>query len=140
MNKKILDEYIDACELVKETELELERLEGKRSTVAIDKVTGSMNDFPYSQTSFKIEGAVEVSRNDKAIEAQEFVLQERKRKAEKIKLRVERCLNDAPVRMQRIILYRYMKGLSWEQIATKMGRNATGNSVRMELKRFLAEK
>lgn len=136
MDKKILNDYIDACELVKETEIELEQLE-KGCDVAIDKVIGSMHDFPYAATSFKIEGAVETAVRRNEIEEQKRILRDRKRNAERIKIKVERCMNNAPVRMQRIISYRYFQGLSWDQIADKMGRNATGDSVRMELIRFL---
>lgn len=136
MNKKLLNDYIDACELVKETEIELERLE-KGCNVEVDKVIGSMHDFPYVATSFKIEGAVETAVRKNEIEEQKQILRDRKRIAERIKTKVERCMNNAPVRMQRIISYRYFQGLSWDQIADRMGRNATGDSVRMELVRFL---
>lgn len=44
-----------------------------------------------------------------------------------------------PVRIQTIILYKYIKGLSWEQTADKMGRNATGESVRKEAERFFQQ-
>ena len=38
--------------------------------------------------------------------------------------------------MQRIIRYRYLEGLTWEQVAMRMGRRATADSVRKELERF----
>ena len=49
-------------------------------------------------------------------------------------------MNTIPVRMQRIIQYKIFENLSWEEVAKKMGRKATGNSLRMELERFLKEK
>ena len=42
-----------------------------------------------------------------------------------------------PARMQRIVRYRYLEGLSWEQVAARMGRGATADGVRKELERFL---
>ena len=42
-----------------------------------------------------------------------------------------------PSRMQRIVKYRYLEGMSWEQVATRMGRKATADSVRMELNNFI---
>lgn len=140
MNKKLLNDYIDACELIKETELEIERLEGKQSTIAVDKVTGSMNDFPYAQTSFKIEGAVDIKRDENAIITQKLILIERKKQAEQIKQQVEKWMNKIPVRMQRIIKYHFFEGLSWGKTADKIGREATGDSVRMEFERFFLEK
>lgn len=137
MNKSILNDYIDACELIKETELELERLEGKRSTIAMDKVVGSMSEFPYSQTSFKIEGCIDTKHNPEAIMTQELILKERQKKAGQIKLQVERWMNAAPVRMQRIIKYKFFEDLTWGEVALKLGRKATADSVRMEFTNFM---
>ena len=140
MNKQLLNDYIDACELIKETELELERLKRKRSTVVMDKVTGSMSDFPYASTSFKVEGAIDIGHDENAIRQQEQILIERKKNAERIKQQVEKWINKIPVRMQRIIKYHFFEGLSWEKVADKIGQNTTGNSLRMEFERFLREK
>ena len=49
-------------------------------------------------------------------------------------------MNTIPIRMQRIIRYKYFEGMSWEQVADRIGRMATGDSVRMEVDRFLKEK
>ena len=140
MNKQILKEYIDACELIKETEAELEKLRVKKDTIAMDKVSGSMSEFPYAKTSFKIEGAVETGRNDNAIRQQEQILVERKANAEQIKQQVELWINTIPVRMQRIIKYHFFEGLGWEKTAKKIGRRATGDSIKKEFQRFLEKK
>lgn len=137
MNKQLLNDYIDACELIKETELELERLQGRRSTVVMDKVSGSMSEFPYSQTSFKVEGAIDTGRNETAIKTQELILKERKKNAERIKVQVDRWMNTVPVRMQRIIKYRFFEDLTWGEVALKLGRKATADSVRMEFTNFM---
>ena len=137
MNKTILDQYIDACELIKETELELDRLEGRRSTIAMDKVTGSMSEFPYSQTSFKVEGAIGTRYDEKAIKTQRLILKERKKNAEKIKVQVERWMNTVPVKMQRIIKYRFFEDQTWGEVAMRLGRKATADSVRMEFTNFM---
>lgn len=137
MTKSILDQYIDACELIKETELELERLEHKRSTIVMDKVTGSMSEFPYSQTSFKVEGAVETKYNEKDITTQKLILKEREKNAGQIKIQVERWMNTVPVRMQRIIKYKFFEDLTWGEVALKLGRKATADSVRMEFVNFM---
>lgn len=140
MNKQLLNDYIDACELIKETELELERLQGKRSTMVMDKVSGSMSDFPYAQTSFKVEGVIDIGHNENAIRQQEQILIERKKNAERIKHQVERWMNKVPVRMQRIIKYHFFEGLSWEKSADRIGKNTTGDSLRKDFERFLQKK
>ena len=47
MDKKILNNYIDACALVKETEKDIRRLKKKRKTVIQTNVKGSNPIFPY---------------------------------------------------------------------------------------------
>ena len=47
MDKRILNDYIDACALVKETEADICRLKKKRKTVIQTNVKGSNPRFPY---------------------------------------------------------------------------------------------
>lgn len=142
MNIQALKEYIDICELVEETKLELDRLQGQeqRPTVTIDKVKGSMQDFPYAETSFKVEGAVDPVTTSKTVETQKYLLKARIRDMEKQRDRLDKWIGKAPARMQRIIRYRFFDRLSWEQVADHMGRGATGDSVRKEFDRFLKKK
>lgn len=137
MNKVILQEYIDACELVKETEKDIIRLSQKKRTIIQTNVKGSMHEFPYAPQRFKVQGTTFTLKDDSRIRREERLLEQRKFNAEQIKLQVEEWMLTIPSRMQRIIKYRYMDGLSWELVAGKMGRKATADSVRMELERFL---
>ncbi|MCI9337447.1 MAG: RNA polymerase subunit sigma-70 [Lachnospiraceae bacterium] len=136
MDKGILQDYIDACELVKETEAEIRRLNGKKRTVVQTKVKGSSPNFPYIEQRFKIEGTAFSVEDDSHLRYEERVLAQRKGRAEQVKYQVDEWLGTVPLRMQRIIRYRYLDGLTWEQVAAQMGRRATGDSVRKELKRF----
>lgn len=139
MDTRSLKEYIDICELVEETRLELDRLQGqeRRPTVTIDKVKGSMQDFPYAETSFKVEGAVDPVTTSKTVETQKYLLKARIREMEKQRDRLDKWIGKAPARMQRIIRYKFFDRLSWEQVADRMGRGATGDSVKKEFQRFL---
>lgn len=140
MDKKILQEYIDACELVKETEKDIRRLNQKKKTVVQTNVKGSMHNFPYVEQHYKIQGTTFTVKDDGQLRYEEKLLAQRKAKAEKVKLQVEEWMLCIPSRMQRIVRYRYLEGLSWEQVAIRMGRKATADSIRMELERFLKEK
>ena len=44
---------------------------------------------------------------------------------------------DAPVRSQRMIRFKYMEGMTWEEVAKNIGGRATEDSVRKEIERFL---
>ena len=118
LDKTILQDYIDACELVKETEAEIRKLDRKKRTVV------------------KIQGTTFTVKDDSHLRYEEKALAQRKARAEEVRLQVDEWLLTVPIRMQRIIRYRYLEGLTWEQVAMRMGRRATADSVRKELERF----
>ena len=141
MDKQILYQYIDACELVKETEEEIRRIKRQRKRIEQDVVKGSSHDFPYTPANFHVEGlSYFVIKDPRSLEVQEQILEQRKAAAEKIKLQVETWLVTVPLRMQRIIRYKIFQGMTWEQVAARMGRKATGEGIRKEFVRFMAEK
>jgi DNA-directed RNA polymerase specialized sigma24 family protein len=140
LDKSILSDYIDARELVSETERDIKQLKKKRNAIVTGSVKGSMLDFPYAEKHFHVEGTAYTYEDDSRLRYEEKILFERKDKAERVKLQVEEFLNTIPMRVQRIIRYKYFEGLSWEEVADRMGRKATGDSLRMELDRFIKEK
>lgn len=140
MDKNILNDYIDACALVQETERDIRALKKKRKTIIQTNVSGSNPDFPYQPQHFKIEGTTFTYADDSALRWDEGLLERRKANAKKIKLNVEEWMLTIPARMQRIIRWKFLEELTWEEVAVKMGRKATGDSVRLEFQRFMAEK
>lgn len=138
MDKSVLSDYIDACVFIKETEQEIKKLKKSRKTV-IDKVRGSNPEFPYQPQSFGIAGTTETYAHADLIKSEEHILETQKRQAEELKLQVEVWMQDIPFRMQRIIRYKIFKELTWEEVATLMGRKCTAASVRMEYQRFMEE-
>ena len=138
--KKLLEEYIDACELVKETEKDSPRLKKKPKTIAQASVKGSNQEWPYEEKHFHIEGTSFTYNDDLKLRHECQILEERKANAERIKLQAEAIINKAPVRMQRIIRMKYFEGNSWEYIANQLGRKATADSVRKQFENFLKEK
>ena len=122
MDKAILQEYIDACELVRETEAAIQKLNRKKKTVIQTNVKGSMHEFPYIEQHFKIQGSTFTVKDDSSLRYEEKLLEQQKTRAEQVKLQVEEWMLTVPSRMQRIIRYRYLEGMTWEQVAGKMGR------------------
>ncbi|MDD3251944.1 MAG: RNA polymerase subunit sigma-70 [Lachnospiraceae bacterium] len=138
MNKDILNQYIDACALIQETEEDIRRVKKQRKTIVQDRVHGSMQDFPYAAQSFKIQGmSYSVVSDPGALDAYERLLEERKEAAAVIKIQVEAWMNMIPQRMQRIIKFKIFEENTWEQVARKMGRKATADGVKMEFRRFM---
>ena len=66
----------------------------------------------------------------------EKIMKKKKEKAEELKLQVEVWMISIPFRMQRIIKYRIFEDMTWQQVADRMGRNSTEESVRKEFQRF----
>ena len=138
MDKEILKQYIDACEQVKESKADILRLKKNRKKIVQDRVSGSAHEFPYTAKSFHIEGlSYPVVKDLDELDRREAILQERLQKAEEIKRQVEAWMLTIPQRMQRIIRYRVFEELSWNEVAIRMGRKATADSVRMEYTNFM---
>lgn len=138
MDKRILEDYIDACEFIKETEEEIKKLE-KRKRIVQDKVRGSNPEFPYEERSFNLGGTIETVEDASALAREKQILEEQRRIASDLKLGVEEWMREIPFRMQRIIRYKFFKELTWEEVATLMGRKYTADGVRMEFQRFMGE-
>lgn len=140
MDKNILSQYIDACELIRETEEEIKKLNRKKKTVIQTNVSGSNPEFPYNPQHFKIQGTTFNYADDSQLRYQKKILEERKSQAEQLKTNVEEWLNTIPPRMQRIIKHKVFEELTWQQVARKMGRRATEGSIKMEFQRFFEKK
>ena len=140
MDKDILKQYIDACEAVKETEEQIRQLQKNRKTVVVDAVKGSMHDFPFAAKNFKVAGiAHSVLEDPGQLDREELILEERLQNAKRIRCDVEAWINTIPARMQRIIRYKFFEELTWEQVARRLGRKATGEGVRKEFENFMGK-
>lgn len=138
MDKKILEDYIDACAFIKDTEAEIARLEKIKRYVQ-DKVRGSNPDWPYEERSFNIGGTTETVQDSAALAKERQILDEQRRIAMDLKLGVEEWMKEIPFRMQRIIKYKFFNRLSWEEVATLMGKKCTENGIKKEFERFMRQ-
>lgn len=138
MDKQILEQYIDACELIEEAKEEIRKLKKQRKRIEQDIVKGSSPEFPYTAQNFHIEGiAYSVVRDPRSVEEQEKILEQRIADAAVIKVQVEAWMNTIPQRMQRIIRYRVFEEMTWAEVAQRMGRRATPDGIRKEYENFM---
>lgn len=135
MNKQILEDYIDVCEFIQESEARIRRLESKKRVV-MDKVHGSNPDFPYEARAFSLVGTEETPKDASELSMEKKLLEEQKAEAGRLKAEVDAWMKTIPYRMQRIIRYRYFDGLGWEDVADKIGKKCSGESIRKETERF----
>jgi len=134
-----LNDYIDAKELYDETVKEIARLQRRKGTVLQDSVKGSMQEFPYAAKNFHVAGIVYSPEDDSKLRQDEDILAERARTTGETKRKVELYINRIPARMQRIIKYKLFEEKTWEEVATRLGRNATEDSVKKEFQRFIKQ-
>ena len=95
MEKKVLEQYIDACELIKETEKDIRRLKKKRQTIVQTNVSGSNPDFPYNPQHFKIAGTAFTYEEDARLRHEEKILEERREQAQRLKVEEPYSTEDA---------------------------------------------
>ena len=139
MDRKVLNDYVDACAFIKEAEKEIRRLKRNRKRV-VDKVRGSNPEFPYQPQSFGIAGVTETVADEDLLRSEEHILDTQRKLAEELKLQVEEWMAKIPFRMQRIIRYRFFNNLSWEEVALLMRCKSGGESIRIEFYRFMRKK
>ncbi|MEG1256885.1 RNA polymerase subunit sigma-24 [Clostridium sp.] len=106
-------------------------------TMVTDKVTGSSSHFPYVQRSFTLEGIDTEDCERRARRLQRKLI---KRKEKLLQLQEEANefisnVEDSLVRQA--ITLKYIDGMSWENIARKMGSNTTPDSIRMAVNRYM---
>ena len=139
MDKQILQDYIDACELIKETEQDIQRLQRKKKTVIQTNVKGSNPEFPYQEQHFKIHGTAFTYTEDGKLRWEEKLLEEQKAAAEEKKRLVEEWMLTVPARMQRIIRFKFFQKKSWEEVEMQMKGKNTEIGLKKEVDRFMKE-
>lgn len=134
-----LNDYVDAEALYKETVKEMTAIERKKTTIVHDFVKGSSQSFPYTAGNIHISGIQYTPEDEATLKEDEEILKERARRTKETKMLVEHYMLRIPPRMQRIIRYKIFDGNTWEEVATRMGRKATGESVKKEFQRFTGQ-
>lgn len=138
MDKSILRDYIDACELIRETEQDI--CSKRKTEIVHDKVKGSNPEFPYQPQSFNISGCVETDLSIEGEKSEEEFLEDLKANAQNIKLQVQKWMPTTPIWLQRVIRYKLFQGKTWDEVSAKMGEGKSGDSYRMRFERYMKEK
>lgn len=138
MTKNDLQQLIPIKKEIESLERQIDRVEmSVEHDVVTDSVVGSSPSFPYTQHSVKITG-VDIKGYDKKVKMLRARLL--KRKEELINQQYEmnkyiESIEDSEIRT--ILTLRYIEGLSWQQIADKLGVCGDGSTERKKHDRYL---
>jgi hypothetical protein len=141
MDKGILKQYddlrrelMDTKRRIKRNEEEIQRL--TKTNMVRDTVKGGEGGTRH----YTVEGFP-----DSEYKRKKTSLMGRRIKLEKLEKKLERMLDDVEgyidsvgsSRKRLILRYRYIDAMSWSEIARRLGPGNNGDSVRMEISRFL---
>lgn len=102
-----------------------------------DKVKGSSAYFPYIQRNFILEG-IDTDEYERRVRRLQRKLIKRKEKLLQLQEEASDFINsidDSLIRQA--ITLKYIDGMSWQMIAKEMGSNATSDSIRMAVNRYM---
>ena len=131
-------EYKDKQEAIERLEIYINKLE-KEGYSEVDVVTGGEGGMRH----FKIEGFPYPAYSAKKTQLlmRQLNLQEIQDKISEQIVMVEQYINlEEDSRIRRLLTYRYVEGLSWVQVAHRMGKYHTADSCRVTVNNFLKEK
>lgn len=119
MTKEDLEQLCDLGKEITELEYKIARLSSRGSRIVSDKVQASSKEFPYVQTTVKIEG-IDFAGDQKSrrqLRQKRILLQQRKEQAEALELRITQYINSIQNSgIRRMIEYKYIEGYTWEKI------------------------
>lgn len=143
MDKDILVQYTDLQEEIRDIRRRVERARGQMERLetegtVLDAVKGTRQDGTFG--SIRIEGFpyADYEKRRRSLQSYLLKLAEMEEKLLELTNQAEEYINSIEdSRMRRIVQYRILDGLSWYEVADRMGGKATSDSCRMYYERFL---
>lgn len=140
--KKILEQYINLQQERKEKQVAVNKIQKRLDEMEVRgyKVFDSVSGGDGGNQHFKIEGFPypEYHRQKDLLLARQNELIKINYKIDKQLAAVEQYINSVDdSRMRRMLTFRYIDGLSWQQVAKRIGGGNTANGMRMAVERYL---
>jgi hypothetical protein len=143
LDKDILVQYTDLQEEIRDIRRRAERAHGQMERLetegtVLDAVKGTRQDGTFG--SIRIEGFpyADYEKRRRSLQSYLLKLADMEEKLLELTNQAEEYINSIEdSRMRRIVQYRILDGLSWYEVADRMGGKATSDSCRMYFERFL---
>lgn len=121
MTKKMLEDYLHIC-------AELNEVERRLHEPVSDTVSGSGSEFPFTQHTVSIQGV-----------QPDLLAQRDSLRAQREE--IENFIQSLPSsKLRRIVKYKIVDELTWEQIAARMGHQKSVWSIKHDYYRIFEEK
>lgn len=142
MDKDILVQYTDLQEEIRDIRRRAERARGQMERLetegtVLDAVKGTRQDGTFG--SIRIEGFpyADYEKRRRSLQSYLLKLEEMEEKLLELTNQAEEYINSIEdSRMRRIVQYRILDGLSWYEVADRMGGKATSEGCRKYFDRF----
>lgn len=142
MDKDILVQYTDLQEEIRDINRRAERARGQMERLetegtVLDAVKGTRQDGTFG--SIRIEGFpyADYEKRRRSLQSYLLKLADMEEKLLELTNQAEEYINSIEdSRMRRIVQYRIMDGLSWYEVADRMGGKATSEGCRKYFERF----
>lgn len=142
MDKDILVQYTDLQEEIRDIRRRAERARGQMERMetegtVLDAVKGTRQDGTFG--SIRIEGFpyADYEKRRRSLQSYLLKLAEMEENLLELTNQAEEYINSIEdSRMRQIIRYRFIDKLTWNEVADKLGGNATEGSIKMAVARF----
>ncbi len=143
LKKHILEQYSSLLQEQQELRNRISKLEQKLERIRTgDNVKDAVKGGDGGLRIYHLEGypTAEDDETTYLLNKNRRLLEERRRKIDEMVVSVEEFLNTMDdSRMRRMITYRLIDKLSWQQVAERMGKHYTEYSCKKQMERFLKE-
>lgn len=117
LTKERLEQYRDICKEIEEIKADI----AKRELLVTDTVIGSAPDYPYTTHPISVQGLADYHSRRIFVTQ---MLKDQITKLEAERTEIEHFLNDIQdSELRRIYRMRYVKGLTWQQVAFRIGKH-----------------
>jgi hypothetical protein len=138
MNLDRLEQYKDKLKEIKLLESRIIEMRQEETEIVSDTVRGSSSSFPYTQYTVKITG-LNVKKREKINRVIERLIIRKTALYHDLE-EVEQFVDEIQdSRVRQIIELRYIKGMSWNAVSTKVYNYPNGDRARKTIKRFFEE-
>lgn len=134
MDKDILIQYSDLVEEVKDLKRRIQKLQDDIDKLepVKDSVKGTRRDGTIGSITISGYPVPAYYRYKRQLEKREAALREKEDELLELVNAVEEYIAGiSDSRVRRILRYRYLDGMTWQQVAKQMGGNYTADSCRM---------